>query len=364
MSAAAGLVGRWCGVTPDRDGEIWVSHFLNDKVVEMEAGARVGFRFRNGDVHSRSAASLRGPVKDKMFRWHKSDTWGGGKRLWPPCPPTLTALRFALLVEGETSGVAAAYGLSHRADWWVAATTGAGMFPERNSEAGRVLLDVLTSASAVAVAWPDDDTAGSRWLEGAERLLEGFPLGVVKTSGDPRTVWRTMLAADGLDEAAGRFAGMCDKAAASAVIAAPPPPPPRFREPPGAEPVSASAVILEVMKTYRLEELLQSPPFNAQPRGRGSFSCGSGHHAHGDRNPSLSVFKGGAGTPAYKCFGCGTEGDIMTAYAAVHHSSDQKAAFRHIRSKMNGNNSSSSRGRFRRARSVPGVVKISPGDGR
>lgn len=214
------------------------------------------------------------------------------------------------------------------------------------------------------MAWPDGDTAGGKWSEGAVRLLEGFPLGqVTEAEGDPRSVWRTMLKENGLDAAAGRFAEICDKAAAGAVIAAPPPPPPRFREVLGDEPLPASSVIREVMKTYRLEELLQSPPFNAKPRGRGSFSCGSGHHPRGDRNPSLSVFKGGDGTPAYKCFGCGTEGDIMTAYAAVHHSSDQKAAFRHIRSKMNGNSNNGVR-RYRRARSVPGVVKISPGDRR
>ena len=53
----------------------------------------------------------------------------------------------------------------------------------------------------------------------------------------------------------------------------------------------------------------------------------------------------------------------MTAYAAVHHSSDRKEAFRRIRSKMNSKINGRGGGTPRRARSVPGVVKISPEGG-
>ena len=82
VSAAASLVGEWCGIPASGDGPLWIAHYLNRRVVGMEGGARVGFRFKGGDVHSRTAASLRGPVEDKGFRWHK------GEKNPPIVPPS------------------------------------------------------------------------------------------------------------------------------------------------------------------------------------------------------------------------------------------------------------------------------------
>lgn len=358
MAGAAGeppepfrALAGWCGLTGD-EGEMWMRHHLPGKVLLLDGG-RVGFRFKNGDVHSRTLASVKCPVEDKGFRWHKADDWAGGKRLWSPSPPPRSP-RWVLSVEGETSAIAAAFGLSHRSDWWVVATTGAGMFPEPASEPGATLRRIMRSTGAAAVAWPDDDLAGNRWLEGAAATLEGFPLGRVKDApGDPRSVWLRMLES-GLDAAAGEFAEMCDAAAAGAVVAVKPPPGDAPEEPGSAEgdgvglPSSVPPAWTPTPNGRReaqprgavrrwltgkhsvTDSLMRAGAGAGRGRGRGNLSCFNkeGHRA-GDRNPSLSVTGQGA-EEHFKCFGCGEAGDIFTAYALGHHGGDGKAAARHI----------------------------------
>ena len=291
-----------------------------------------------------------------------SKDWAGwnlgatGKRLYPILPPEgINSVQAVLLVEGETSGITAAWHLQNTG-WAVLATTGANYQPATDRDRQRI--HIIRQRNLPVVIWPDNDNKGHQMGTRLQTLPEAFadhptikaPTDRIPAREDLRWWLTNQTLRHGYDHTTRTLLELLNElltrtrrrkpaapkpapasASASAVSGLPAKPTHRKRRsnrPPNQQ--------SEYTRTQAQQHLHQQNPLTqvlqtlgATHRHGTTWSCfNTHHHNSGDQNPSLSVFNTPDGTGGYRCHACDISGDIITAHALAYHNGDNRQTLR------------------------------------
>lgn len=289
-------VGHAPNISPEDavSNHTWVPAAWISSYAPVREGSRprtVSFNYKSGDTHLRYV-SPQGALGD----WCGWNYGASGKQLWPLPPPS--SIAGCLLIEGETSAIAAAYAL-HNYGWFVIASSGSS-FPDDDPRHQKI-----RDWGVPVVAWRDNDDPGIKWEGLVRRWLEGHPVATFDYPRDARDWWMDHLRRYGAErgpETLRELVHMVWEERAHSE-----PPQPLIPEPQFAEPHPDEFSIEDALRSGMvppLEKLLMDAG-NKPGRPGGNWHCSSPSHRRGDRNPSLSVdlAKG-----VFHCFGCGKEG--------------------------------------------------------
>ena len=307
-----------------------------------EAGSVAFVYQRTGDWHIRKTRTATGGktlgLGDWRGWWHQGEPWrkgANGKQLWNPQPATADT-RHLLLVEGETAHIVASWLLRDHPQWLIISSTGSN-FPADNK--GH---QTIRNRRWQVLAWPDQDQAGTTWLDLITRhWLADYPV-MPFVNYPPGTEMKDCR--DWYRHQREQNYGHIEQVLAEqlqAHIEALQAHPDRYRHPPahnpqqtapegrkrdtaGWSPQPATArrsdwnfdVPERDIKDVALKAFGQNlQDAGYQPAGGNQWRCGNTTgHEHGDRNPSVSVdLQAGL----YNCHGCQTGGDAVTIAAQV-----------------------------------------------
>ena len=328
LDEAYAAVAQHCGIPPEAAG--WLTETLKGRL--QNENGNVAFVYKTGDKHYRNItdSGLGG-----KWRWNRGATGG---QLYP-IPPAegLASVRQVLLVEGETSAIAAAYLLRKQGGWLVIGSSGSRNFPATDERNRRIQTEGWP-----VVAWPDDDPAGEAWLQSVRRWMNPVPVAAVAFPADIRD-WTQKVITAGRNPERLLTEILTEALAAQHEIQTPPQPKPKPKpkpkrpkregryDPPKAsrfrdDDIKAADVKGRIFRdTGGLDALITELGGNRE--GRGTFRCfNTEAHKAADRKPSLSVI--GTGPEAhYRCHGCDITGDLITAYAAARHRGNRTEAY-------------------------------------